>query len=304
MAWQSPFSAPGHWYKASLHVHTSRSDGRLSPEDALAWYRSHGYDVVALTDHRKLMPGTPATEQDGLLTIAGSELDGPGYHLVALGARSLPEPLDHLEAQAAVTGVRSAGGVAIIAHPYWTGQTSSEIAELDGVHGIEVFNTVCEQERGLGHARQTWDELLEAGVRVWGLAVDDTHWIADEAGQGFVMVRAPELTEEAILAALADGSFYASQGPVIHDLRLVEGDEGLSLRVHCSPCARIVFYAAGPLGKAFWPTAHSVLGTAQMPLSRQQIYLRVECTDAAGRTAWSNPVFTSDVLPEEAGSTR
>ena len=296
MTWQSPFSAAGYWYKAALHVHTSRSDGRLSPEDALSWYHAHGYDVVALTDHRRLMLGGPAANQEGLLTIAGAELDGPGYHLVALGAQRLPEPLDHLEVQDAVSGVRDAGGVAVIAHPYWTGQTSSEIAALEGVQGIEVFNTVCEQERGLGYARQTWDELLETGARVWGLAVDDTHWIADEAGQGFVMVRAPELSEAAVLRALADGAFYASQGPVIQDLRLVDHDESPSLQVHCSPCARIVFYAAGPLGKVFLPTAHGTISTAQMPLLREQVYLRVECTDAAGRTAWSNPVFVADVL--------
>lgn len=296
MTWQSPFAAPGHWYKAALHVHTSRSDGQLPPEQALDWYQEHGYDVIALTDHRQLTPGVPAASRNGLLTIAGAELDGPGYHLVALGAQRLPEKVERLPAQIAVREVRAGGGIAIIAHPYWTGQTSAEIAALEGIHGIEVFNTVCEQERGLGYARQTWDELLEAGKRVWGLAVDDTHWIGDEAGQGFVMVRANELTEKAILRALAEGAFYASQGPVIQDLRIVNDNGIPSLSVHCSPCTRIVFYAAGPLGKAFWPTVHGTISSAILSLRPEQGYLRVECTDAFGRTAWSNPVFVTDIL--------
>ena len=38
---------------------------------------------------------------------------------------------------------------------------------------MEVFNSVCEQMVGLGYARVQWDELLEQGRRLTGLAVDD-----------------------------------------------------------------------------------------------------------------------------------
>ena len=295
MTWQSPFAAPGHWYKAAFHVHTTQSDGRLSPEEALDWYQQQGYDIVSLTDHRRLTLGAPASHHGGLLTIAGVELDGPGYHMVGLGAQALPESLERLPAQVAANAIRDGGGIAIMAHPYWTGQTSADIAKVEGVHGMEVFNTVCEQERGLGYARQTWDELLEMGRRLWGLAVDDTHWIGDEAGQGFVMIRAPELTEEAVVTALAEGSFYASQGPIIQDLRITEYG-GPCLSVRCSACARIVFHAAGPLGRVVHPTAHGMLTGGSIALQADQIYVRVECTDAQGRTAWSNPVYVADAL--------
>ena len=42
---------PGHWYKGNLHTHTTQSDGRLSPQEAVRWYEQNGYDFVALTDH-------------------------------------------------------------------------------------------------------------------------------------------------------------------------------------------------------------------------------------------------------------
>ena len=42
------------FYRANLHAHTTRSDGRLSPEECLRLYRSLGYDIVALTDHKKV----------------------------------------------------------------------------------------------------------------------------------------------------------------------------------------------------------------------------------------------------------
>ncbi len=39
------------WWKGNLHTHTFWSDGDEFPESVLAWYRDHGYDFVALSDH-------------------------------------------------------------------------------------------------------------------------------------------------------------------------------------------------------------------------------------------------------------
>lgn len=50
---QSVFEDRGQWYKGNLHMHTTRSDGRLDPDDAVERYRKNGYDFIALTDHRK-----------------------------------------------------------------------------------------------------------------------------------------------------------------------------------------------------------------------------------------------------------
>ncbi len=38
-------------YKANLHCHSTRSDGRLSPEELVRRYRERGYDILAITDH-------------------------------------------------------------------------------------------------------------------------------------------------------------------------------------------------------------------------------------------------------------
>ena len=42
------------WYKGNTHTHTLWSDGDDFPEMAAAWYRDHGYDFVAITDHNTL----------------------------------------------------------------------------------------------------------------------------------------------------------------------------------------------------------------------------------------------------------
>lgn len=38
-------------FKANLHSHTTLSDGNLTPEQCVEAYKSHGYQVLALTDH-------------------------------------------------------------------------------------------------------------------------------------------------------------------------------------------------------------------------------------------------------------
>src|SRR5688500_17498850 len=42
------------WYKGNLHTHTYWSDGDEYPEMVLDWYKSHGYDFIALSDHNTM----------------------------------------------------------------------------------------------------------------------------------------------------------------------------------------------------------------------------------------------------------
>jgi len=297
VSWISPFSLPGSWFKGNLHTHTTQSDGLFTPEQAIAWYRERQYDFVAITDHWVLSRGQSLAPANDFVTVTGSELDGPGYHLLALGVTSLPERELQDSPQAMVDHVRDQGGLAFFAHPYWTGQTSADIAAVRGMAGIEVFNSVCEKMDGLGYAHVHWDGLLAQGLRLTGLAVDDVHWKHGAQGQGFVMVRAESLDEDSLLAAIRRGEFYASTGPQITDLRVVQQGNGQpALRVQCSPCESITFYAFGPRGDRCEATPGEILDSATLELKAEQVYLRVECRDARGRIAWTNPVYLEDVL--------
>ena len=76
----------GHWYKGNLYMHTTMSDGVLSPEEAVVRYRRAGYDFVALTDHRM---ENPYWQEEDFLVLTGAEYDTgdpassmPVYHIV------------------------------------------------------------------------------------------------------------------------------------------------------------------------------------------------------------------------------
>lgn len=192
--------------------------------------------------------------------------------------------------QETVNRLRVAGGLVCLAHPYWSGQMSKDMLALEGCFGLEVWNGSCEVVDGKGLSTVHWDDLLAAGCRLWGLAVDDAHWQPDgpdDAGLGWVWVKATVLTQEAILHALEQGYFYASSGPQIHDLQL----EGGQARVRCSPAVAVDFIGDGPLSHRVAAPPGKTLTEASHRLNPFQRYVRVACQGNQGCWAWSNPIF-------------
>ncbi len=64
----------GQFYKANLHCHTTVSDGKSTPEEIKDAYKSHGYSVVAYTDHDIMIPHDELTDDD-FLALHGYEME-------------------------------------------------------------------------------------------------------------------------------------------------------------------------------------------------------------------------------------
>jgi hypothetical protein len=301
----NPFAAPGSWLRCALHAHTTRSDGELEPEELVAHYERAGFDVLAITDHW-VRTTTPST--DGLLVIASSELSFrlPGEadgHLLAFGIDE--DPLEFVRTRpdldAAAAWVGEHRGVAYLAHPYWTGTQAGDLSLPDDVAGIEVYNAGCELETGRGLSTVHWDDLLERGVRCFGIAADDSHHGDLDSLFAWVWVRVEERSQAAVLAALADGAFYSSTGPVVDEL--VRDDSAVEVR--CSPCRRVTLctvrrrgssVSAGPSGYRYGgeildESEQGEITAARLELPRRAPFARVELVDAQGRKAWTNPLW-------------
>ncbi|MGQ0562891.1 MAG: histidinol-phosphatase [Gemmatimonadota bacterium] len=52
-----PDPAPANWYKGNLHTHSLWTDGTDFPEMIADWYRTHGYQFLAFTEHDMLQGG-------------------------------------------------------------------------------------------------------------------------------------------------------------------------------------------------------------------------------------------------------
>ncbi len=286
------FTAPGRWYRGNLHTHTTGSDGLLSPAEVAAWYHGHGYDFLAITDHRTLT-GVAGLSLPGFLVLPGMEAHpgqsalGELWHLVAAGVSESHTFDEETPVQQAIDELRADGGVVWLAHPYWSGLTLPEMLGLEGTIGCEVYNATCTTV-GKGLSTVHWDDLLARGRVPWGLAVDDAHWEHADYGRGWVMVRAEELSAEAILRALTAGRFYASQGPAIYGLEVTESE----IHVRCSEVGAITCVSlAGRGGQVLAEGPNGRLTEATFPRRGKKLYVRIECADAQGRTAWSQPVL-------------
>ncbi len=45
------------WYRGNMHTHSFWSDGNDFPENVAQWYKDHGYDFLAVTDHNLIQEG-------------------------------------------------------------------------------------------------------------------------------------------------------------------------------------------------------------------------------------------------------
>lgn len=282
------------WFKGNVHMHTTRSDGRLTPHGAASFYAEAGYDFICFTDHMVAFVGNGSGEPWPLLVLDGVELHGEDeqgvlFHVVCIGGvDGVRRDMPFIEA---FGRVREQGGILIWAHPHWSGNTVAQ-----GIHhgfdGIEVCNYMSQVGQGKGMGAFHWDSVLEKNPDILGFAVDDAHFfegIPAEPG-AWIMVNAPELSHTAILAALREGNFYSSTGPSFDSIAIEKRNR---LVVETSPVvhARLI----GPRDKAKWRNA---LGKAPMTDTHFRIpddwaYARLEIEDAHGKVAWTNPLLRS-----------
>lgn len=295
----NPFARPGAWYRAMFHCHTTNSDGGRSVEAAVAWYGDRGYDVLAITDHNQLTRATPPAG-GGLLLVPGTEVDagrarnGEPYHILGLGLAEMIElprdlPSRHqLSAQTVIDRLRRAGAVVFVAHPYWSGLVVDDLLALDGIAGLEVYNTNVDVDVAKGDGSVHWDDGLCARKPLFALANDDTHWRMGDAGRAWTMVRAESRSQDAVVRALEDGAFYASTGAALKDVAF--DGETASVRVAPPGAREIRFMADGRWGQRVTADGAALSG-ATFTLRGRERYLRIEVVGPDGGRAWTNPLF-------------
>jgi len=304
----NPYAPEGRWFKVNLHMHTSRSDGRLAPADAVEAYRRDGYHVLAVTDHDQLF-GPGDLDDPGLLLLPAQEVhingntdDGCAYHFVALGVRThIPRPG---AGQDAVAAIRKQKGLAVLCHPLWSNMRQQEMDAITGCFAVEIWNGVCERMLGKGNSVFYWDSYLSrfdpvslepGGPRrpLWGIAVDDAHRYPDDLGQGWTWVQLPRggrrPSVSAVLKALREGAFYSTRGPRIETLTLEDG----VLRVHTSAAVSIRFVGKGARVRHRVSGEH--LKVAEYEIDGEERYIRIEVEDRGGRSAWSNPIWIDEL---------
>lgn len=158
---------------------------------------------------------------------------------------------------------------------------------------MEICNYSCMVMGYEEYNPRVYDDLLRAGKRLFCIATDDNHnhgtpgtrtW--DSFG-GFTMIKAPSLQYEAVTAALENGDFYASQGPLIHALWFEDG----MVHVECSPADRINLHVATRRDRLQAAESGVPLTHAAFAVHPDDGYFRITVTDASGRHADTRAYF-------------
>ena len=291
------------WFRGNVHVHTDESDGLSPAADVVEWYKSHGYDFLALTDHGlqsvtdELLAEFEVTGD--FLLLRGVEVtdgvDGRPVHLNALGVQDVVEPQGGQSISDAIRrnrlAIEEAGGLAVLNHPNGLLRAALTAREIqDGAVGH--FEVCCADFLGgSGHPStdELWDSILTEGQLLYGIAADDAHDFGPDSrdpGSAWIMVRSVELTTPAVLNAIRNGDFYSTTGVIIEELQ--QEDRGL--------CLRLGNYEAYGFRTEFIGSGGRVLHTDEsespcFEASGSEDYIRARVFRSDGALAWTQPLI-------------
>ena len=302
------FIGGGKMLKGCLHCHTTRSDGVQTPEETMRIYKDHGYDFLAITDHR-LYNYKNYLPELGLTIIPGMEYDNGHisyddgmrcFHIVSIGPSQgdgngvegdvrIPsaKARDQEEMQPYLDDLHEKNNLTIYCHPQWSGTSARFFEKMKGHFAMEIFNTNCDVVCDMDNDAAYWDELLGQGIKIYGVATDDCHF-PEHHCKGWVMVRA-ENNVNAILQALKEGAFYSSTGPEIYNFYIEDG----KAIIDCSAAAMI------RLQSDKHPSVVEVSEDGTMTHAEFSLkhwagpyaYIRLSVVDKNGKKAWTNPIF-------------
>lgn len=300
------FEAQGKFWRGNIHTHSDRSDGALTPEEVCRRYQAEGYDFLSLTDHFVGLYDYPITDtapyrNDQFTTILGAELhsgamqNGELWHILAVGLppdfeksnspHFLPvEPQE--SAREIAQRAKDAGAFVAIAHPQWSGMTLQDAREVEAAHAVEIYNHGCAVTCDRADGTAILDLLLSEGRQLTAVATDDAHFTEPDHFGGWVMVKSKENTPDALLNALKKGHFYSSEGPELHHIEREKNE----LTICSSAVSTVIVQGKGSATVALHGAS---MTKSKIKLGRvsQSEWLRVTVRDAAGRRAWSNPIW-------------
>ena len=305
MIQQQAFQGDGKMLKGGLHCHTTRSDGAGSPEEVIRCHYQHGYDFLALTDHRNynyknFAPDVPIT------IIPGMEMDSAFennqgfrcFHVVCLGPAKEDgngyeqdqrppsfKARNQEEFQPCLDSIHANNNLSIYCHPEWSSTPARYFENLKGNFAMESWNSGCVMDNDMDMDAAYWDEILGQGKKIYGVATDDGHQMAHH-GLGWVMVRA-ENNINAILNALKNGAFYSSCGPEIYNFYI----DNKKAVLECSPAAKVRFHCDCHPTRVIKADTE-MLTHVEFPLNPDDFkYIRATVIDKNNKYAWTNPIF-------------
>ena len=215
------------WYTGVVHSHTTRSDGKLSPEELVRKAEKLGLDFIMITDHDRFCSEIPAS--DKVLVIPGTELSVSGMgHTNIWGVR---EPIDNFDCKTyeewerKIAMARENGAVICMNHPKCSNCGWHWPLEPEKTDCVEIWNSPQHTDNMICTA--WWQEELRKGKKLPGVGGSDFHRdyvVAAHLDNPVSRVWAEECTQEAILNAIKEGHVTISPSVNGQTIELISGE--------------------------------------------------------------------------------
>jgi predicted metal-dependent phosphoesterase TrpH len=207
------------WYKGDLHCHTFHSDAKGSPETLHAAAKQAGLDFLAIADHNTITQRRyfhPQSSPD-LVFVRAMEVTTAEGHANVYGVDEwidfrMTKPSD---AHTLAELVHDKGGLLSINHDKPAIAWEYEFPAADCQ---EVWQSTWMAWNWI--ALDRWQQRLASGLRLSAIGGSDYHQPAELRPEGpLVLARPttvlwlPELSEDAILAAMKAGHGYITESP-------------------------------------------------------------------------------------------
>lgn len=334
----------GNFYKANLHCHTTVSDGSLTPEEVKEQYKSHGYSIIAYTDHDIMIDHDDLRDEE-FLPLLGYEMevteqlpyDGEPFYLkrtchMCLIARdresakqvcyhrskyfigngkehapfarfdeNLPDynrVYNHKVINDMIAKAKEGNFFVTYNHPKWSMEGYPEYSGYEGMDAMEMFNGGCLNSGYLDYNPDVYDAFLRQGKRLYCIGADDNHGSKNperrlwDFFRAYTVIKAEKLEYGAIIEALDNGNFYASEGPEIKELYFEDG----RVYIKCSGAVQINATFGRRKPGIVMAKEGELITEASFAIVPEDIYFRLTVTDANGMHATTNAFFTDEVL--------
>ena len=174
-------------------------------------------------------------------------------------------------------------------HPRWSLQNYNDYRDIEGLFGVEVFNT---DTAPLGDCNAAvYEDILRTGKHLIPIAADDNHDDTQLFG-GFQMIAADTLSYEALTDALSRGDCYASQAPLIEALYV----EGGKIYIETTPAASVTLLTDTRYVRRETELDGGTLRRAAFAVPTDVSYIRLEVKDREGKTAWTRAYDIEELM--------
>lgn len=183
-------------------------------------------------------------------------------------------------------------------HPNWSLESYPEYSGYEGMNAMEMFNFGSLNEGYDDYNPSVYDDLLRQGKRIYCIGADDNHGSKNPENRyfdffgAFTMIKAETLEYSAVIEALDNGNFYASQGPEITELYVKDG----KVYIKCSEAAQITYTTGIRHGGTVKAKNDVPVTEAVFDIHPDDIYFRLTITDEKGLHATTNAYFVDKIL--------